>query len=628
MTAFTGHVPAPERVSIETTRFCNLRCRMCLPFLAGSTVRGPHMDMEKFAEMGERFFPFVDYWQPTVSGEATVSPHFVEMVELAGRYGVKVDMVTNGTRLDEERIVRIAPHLARVYISFDSHDPEIFEAIREGAKFERVANCVRQIVRICGELLPADEMPVIGINCTLMEQNVRGLPDLIDFAALDLGVKLVIVGHLYPESEEMKAQSLAHHVELARTNIDEALVRAERHGVKLYVQALDQLTASTALSGYDREVPVQDGVVEGLELREWGTGDAYDLPVIQPTEDMVKLRSEALTTSTYPVPAVPPKKLKTKGKAASEVWWCDFLWKRSYIDITGDVRACCVPSAPLVGNVKVEPFDQIWNGENYQALRRQLVAKDPVSACKGCQHIKIATDPAEIHDVLQGMANPAVATVETDVPAAMVTPAVGNWCGWLESGEQVERTELRVTIEDGRAVARVSMPTRGRGWTDVTHIRLDGFALEFEVAVGSTRMSFKGLVESHWNALEVHTTDEDGRVSTLRMGRIPAFDAMGELESWTGEFVGEGVGDKFTLRLGAQFFGERYGWVDWQSGGLEDVPVDSWELEEGTLKLVFRTGAKAICLEAELSPKGDRMTGTFQCDGEEARAIELLRRPS
>ena len=41
---FDGRVPYPEFASIETTMKCNLQCPMCLPYLAGSTVHGRHMD--------------------------------------------------------------------------------------------------------------------------------------------------------------------------------------------------------------------------------------------------------------------------------------------------------------------------------------------------------------------------------------------------------------------------------------------------------------------------------------------------------------------------------------------------------------------------------------------------------
>jgi MoaA/NifB/PqqE/SkfB family radical SAM enzyme len=40
---FDGRVPYPSFASIETTAKCNLQCPMCLPYLAGSTVLGPHM---------------------------------------------------------------------------------------------------------------------------------------------------------------------------------------------------------------------------------------------------------------------------------------------------------------------------------------------------------------------------------------------------------------------------------------------------------------------------------------------------------------------------------------------------------------------------------------------------------
>jgi molybdenum cofactor biosynthesis enzyme MoaA len=86
---FDGRVPAPEFASIETTRYCNLRCRMCIQFNDGWTVAGPHMPIEEFERIARSLFPHVVRWQPSVSGEPTMSRDFERMVVLAEEFGVK-----------------------------------------------------------------------------------------------------------------------------------------------------------------------------------------------------------------------------------------------------------------------------------------------------------------------------------------------------------------------------------------------------------------------------------------------------------------------------------------------------------------------------------------------------------
>ena len=115
--AFDGAVPPPDFAGIETTRFCNLRCRMCLQFNDGTTVAGPHMELAEFERIAGSLFPYVTRWQPTVSGEPTMSQGFETMLSIAERFGVKAEMFSNGTLLQPSMIERLAPNLGSMSIS-------------------------------------------------------------------------------------------------------------------------------------------------------------------------------------------------------------------------------------------------------------------------------------------------------------------------------------------------------------------------------------------------------------------------------------------------------------------------------------------------------------------------------
>lgn len=99
-----GRVPPPEIANFETTRYCDLRCPMCIQYNVGTMVTGPHMDLDLFHSIAEEIFPFVKRWQPSVSGEPTMSKSFYKMLAMAQKYGIKLDMVTNATLLNEKMI--------------------------------------------------------------------------------------------------------------------------------------------------------------------------------------------------------------------------------------------------------------------------------------------------------------------------------------------------------------------------------------------------------------------------------------------------------------------------------------------------------------------------------------------
>ncbi len=150
---FDGNLPPPTWVNIETTRFCNLACRMCIPALSGTTKEGPHLDLDRFRRYAEQIFPYAEVLQPSVSGEPMLTRGFAEMVETAASYGLKIDMVTNGTILSDRLLETMTPHLGRITFSIDGATKETFEAVRIDANFDQVLRNVRRWVAAAQTIL-------------------------------------------------------------------------------------------------------------------------------------------------------------------------------------------------------------------------------------------------------------------------------------------------------------------------------------------------------------------------------------------------------------------------------------------------------------------------------------------
>ena len=417
--AFDGRLPPPEFVSIETTKFCNLRCRMCVQFNDGTTVAGPHMPIEEFERIAQQVFPFVDRWQPSVSGEPMLSQHFDRMIAIAESFGVKADVFTNGTLLSDSRIALLAPNLGCLTVSFDGASKDTFEFIREGAGYEEVKGRLRQLIQYCRDHLPADEQPQFGLNCTLMERNIRELPDLVRLAATGLGVDILTCYHVFPVTPEMRQQSLVHHREVALASIERACEVARELGFNLRIDALDQITAATATAdGTLRAYAAVDGVVEGFQFREVSSGRRRPWPKREESgvaaAAVAARRSEAAGDTTFPAP--PPTVAPVPGLEGMP--WCEFLWRKTYVAIGGDVRPCCVFGSPVVGNLLQDSFEAVWNGEAYRQMRQRLVRGDPAPVCRGCTHIRTVTDPAQAARHLLGSRLPEAAEIGP-LPAAL-----------------------------------------------------------------------------------------------------------------------------------------------------------------------------------------------------------------
>lgn len=404
MDRFDGRTDPPDFVSVETTRYCNLRCRMCVQFHDGTTVSGPHMPMEEFQRVVEQVFPYVSRWQPSVSGEPLMSQGFDEMLLLAEQFGAKAEVYSNATLLSDKRMRLLAANLATLTVSFDGATASTFEAVREGADFTEVCKNIKGIIAYARSLLPADKQPRFGLNFVMMEKNIRELPALVRLAAEELGVDFVACAHVFPITEEMKQQSLSRHRELAIAQIDAACREAERLGLELHVDALDQVVAATALSKEERVYAEADGTIAGLGIRrvERKGGRAsrvhdQDLLAVKRAR-----RRQALAHSRGEVDALPA----VEADPPASAMWCDFLWNKTYVHIGGNVVPCCMHGAPVAGNLNEQDFLSIWNGPVYRQMRQRLAAGKPAPFCRGCTHLRTLTDREQIRSALHGTAAP------------------------------------------------------------------------------------------------------------------------------------------------------------------------------------------------------------------------------
>jgi radical SAM protein with 4Fe4S-binding SPASM domain len=403
---FDGSVGQIDFINIETTRYCNLQCRMCLQFNDGTTVTGPHMDMDLFRKISEEIFPHVTRFQPSVSGEPLMSKGFQEMLEIALRHGVRTEICTNATLLTPRFIRLLSKVSGKILISFDGATKEVFEYIREGTAFEEV---VANVKKLCSEInkIPQEARPIVGLACVLMEKNIHELPQLVELAK-EMGVHFLACSHVHPVTSEMRAQSLARFPELAQKKIQEALETAEQCRIPFICNPLDQVIAASVFSGEEdfageevgrRPLAREDGFIDGLGYKAWGEDRIPPWPLDPPRENEEDLKGEEkerkeMARDPHPMGPV-------NVELPSSIWYCDFLWKKSYIALDGNVRPCCVPGTPNLGNVKETPFFDIWNSEKYRNMRHRLALKQPIPFCKGCQHIREITDPKRISEILE-----------------------------------------------------------------------------------------------------------------------------------------------------------------------------------------------------------------------------------
>ncbi len=187
----TRHALYPRAATLEITRTCNLRCRVCARQQAMPSPRDMTVDEARrvLAEL-----PRLKLLNIVGFGEPLASPHFFDVLGLLDSRCIEVALTTNGTLLDEGRIGRLPPCVSHVYVSMDTPVPEKFEELRPGARFAEVHENLCALRR----LRPDVRLALQGV---LMRDTVQDAAALVRFAA-SVGAGAVSLLHLDPVGEE------------------------------------------------------------------------------------------------------------------------------------------------------------------------------------------------------------------------------------------------------------------------------------------------------------------------------------------------------------------------------------------------------------------------------------------
>ncbi len=159
-------VPFPERVRIEPTNFCNIRCRIC-----------PTNDVPKekkgFMSMGlytailddlERISPGTSFFLTLyIGGEPLMHRDICKMISMASERGHYTHLNTNCMLLNEDlsrQLIRSG--LNRIILSFDDEPPEVVEEIRLGANYARMSENIINFIEIHQKSTPPKPQIIIA----------------------------------------------------------------------------------------------------------------------------------------------------------------------------------------------------------------------------------------------------------------------------------------------------------------------------------------------------------------------------------------------------------------------------------------------------------------------------------
>ena len=236
-------LPPQLRISVENR--CNLqpRCAYCewewqksreedWPLGAGA---------ETLDALGD-FFRLASSVVDLGYGEPFLAPHLRSLLDECGRTHKTVELVTNGTLLDESNRRLVAGRDLLLYVSLDAATSGVYRRYRS-ADFELIISNLRAL---CRHKREGNRLPRVATSFIAMRSNARQLERYLDLMA-DVGVDAVKLRELFPEPrlEADRSRKRGFDFDYAaeilpreefRTLTEQARRLADTHGISLLLE--------------------------------------------------------------------------------------------------------------------------------------------------------------------------------------------------------------------------------------------------------------------------------------------------------------------------------------------------------------------------------------------------------
>jgi len=226
----------PQRLVLELTNACNLKCIMCGRDEANFSLTTFDINILK------NLAPILNEVEEVTLfgwGEPTLHPQFEEILEFLDKYPVKKYFVTNGMRLDKIKNALFKYHVDIMAISLDGARAETNNAIRVNSDLDFIVKELKDIVRIKKENNLT--YPYMNFVMTMFDRNIEELPDLIKLAS-EIGLEEVKGVYLTVFSDNLLNETLYNKKDKVKEIFEQAERIAQESNVKLklpYLQGED-----------------------------------------------------------------------------------------------------------------------------------------------------------------------------------------------------------------------------------------------------------------------------------------------------------------------------------------------------------------------------------------------------
>ena len=207
------HRPSPWRITFITNPDkCNLHCKMCDTFSADNRhrlkeLRRPEMDFSVVEKtVAELAYHGLKEIIPSTMGEPLLYSHFEQLVDLCKKFGVKMNLTTNGTfpKGVEFWAKKLLEVISDVKFSINGINPAVNEQIMCGIDTQKQLANIEYYLNLRRKL---HNHSTVTLQCTFMKSNLNELENIIRWA-IEHGVDRVKGHHLWKTSDSLDSEML------------------------------------------------------------------------------------------------------------------------------------------------------------------------------------------------------------------------------------------------------------------------------------------------------------------------------------------------------------------------------------------------------------------------------------
>ncbi len=390
----------PYSIQLEVTTKCNFACIMCARDKyhgIGENLTNDILDI-----VVQDIFPSCQDIIVSSFGEPLLYPRMKDIFQkIDPESGLELGFFTNFVLMTEDMAETIVKSgVGYVNASIDGATKQSYEKIRRGGKWEILCEKLemfRQVRQRLGSKTPLLNLCVVGSTL-----NVDEIPTFVEFGH-KYGFDSVKYNHnMYVDDEKMDYMSLVHQKEHTVRMYMKGFRRALELGMRTNFNKLPFRVEPELRERLEREIAAEGSSPEAREEEKgnyfknkmrlmynerlgwrventWnhagGSPENFRKLFFTKARDYMRDRVPLLNAVTkrppypHPIPNDAPPRT------------CGNPWTHVHIKSDGLVYPCCF-SDEVMGDLRKESFEGIWNGEKYQDLRESLRTGEYWETCR------------------------------------------------------------------------------------------------------------------------------------------------------------------------------------------------------------------------------------------------------